>query len=404
MASERQKISSTKDLLRDRNMLIVFAVTLSATMGVSIISPALPKLAGVFDVGRGDAIILITAFTLPAMIVAPFYGILADRIGRKRILVLSLTLFGVAGAACGFARAFWLLIVLRFFQGLGGSGLFTLNNTIIGDLYSGRKRLHAMGLNASLISVSMALYPAIGGVIAGIHWSVPFFAPVLAVIVAMLVLFTLENPEPTESVTIRGYLKNALADMSRWSIIRLFILNFVSFVLLFGPIIAFVPMWMDLEYGSTASVIGFIVSAASFSAAVVSAQLNWIEKYLQTGSMLMIAFFIYTLALYVIPSIPSPSLMLIPAILFGVAQGLNVPTVQSLVAGAAPFRLRGAYMAINSTLILTGVTTGPLLGSLAYKTVGVKSLYYIAGAGALAMAIILAIRGSQLNEDISTEE
>ena len=65
---------------------------------------------------------LIVAFTLPGALFTPVMGVLGDRVGRKKVLVPSLVLFGLAGAACGLARDFETLVALRFLQGAGSSG------------------------------------------------------------------------------------------------------------------------------------------------------------------------------------------------------------------------------------------------------------------------------------------
>ncbi|MFC2059063.1 MFS transporter, partial [Chloroflexota bacterium] len=134
---------------RDRNLQVVFGVTLMAVLGVSSITPAFPKIMRELDITGGQVGLLITFFTLPGVFLAPFLGVLADRFGRKRILVPSLFLFAIAGTACAFARDFNVLLVLRVFQGIGGAALGSLNTTIIGDLYSREQRPHAMGVNAT---------------------------------------------------------------------------------------------------------------------------------------------------------------------------------------------------------------------------------------------------------------
>jgi len=137
-------------LYLDPNLHVVFAVTLMAIMGVANITPAFPRIARELGVTPAQVAYLITYFTVPGVFLAPVLGVLADRIGRKRILAPSLFLFGLAGTACGFVRDFDLLLGLRFIQGVGAAALGALNVTIIGDLYSGRERTAAMGYNSSV--------------------------------------------------------------------------------------------------------------------------------------------------------------------------------------------------------------------------------------------------------------
>jgi MFS family permease len=72
--------------------------------------------------------------------------VLADRVGRKKIFVPSLVLFGIAGTDCAFARDFNLLLWFLFLQGIGAASLHSLTIALISDLYSGTRRTTAIGL------------------------------------------------------------------------------------------------------------------------------------------------------------------------------------------------------------------------------------------------------------------
>ena len=98
-------MSETK-VYRDRNIQIIFGVTLMAVMGVSSIAPVFPRLVQELGVTTGQIGLLITFFTLPGIFLAPVLGLLADRFGRKRVLGPSLFLFALAGAACAFTNDF----------------------------------------------------------------------------------------------------------------------------------------------------------------------------------------------------------------------------------------------------------------------------------------------------------
>lgn len=87
-------------LLRNRNLRVIFTVTLMVVMSVSSITPAFPKISREFAISETQVGLLITFFTLPGVFLTPFLGVLADRWGRKKILVPSLFLFALAGASC----------------------------------------------------------------------------------------------------------------------------------------------------------------------------------------------------------------------------------------------------------------------------------------------------------------
>lgn len=114
---------------QDKNLLIIFAVSLIAVLGVGSLTPAFPKLAQALHVQRQNIGLLVTVFTFPAFALGPLIGVLADRFGRKKVIVPSLFLLGIAGCACAFARDFNLLLLLRFLQGIGAASLLSLTAT-----------------------------------------------------------------------------------------------------------------------------------------------------------------------------------------------------------------------------------------------------------------------------------
>ena len=199
---------NTGPLLKNPNLHIIFLITLMAVMGVASITPAFPMIIRELQITPREIGLLITAFTIPGIFLTPFLGILADRYGRKTILVPMLIVFGVFGFLCTFTKNFEILILLRVLQGIGGSALGSINITLIGDIFSGDRRATAMGYNSSVLSIGTAAYPAIGGAIALAGWNYPFVLPILALPVALLVVYRLKNPEPGPPQSMKEYLQN----------------------------------------------------------------------------------------------------------------------------------------------------------------------------------------------------
>ncbi len=223
-----------KSVFWNKNLLIVFGVTLMAVLGVSSISPIFPVLIEEFGISESQVGLLITFFTLPGVILTPIFGILADRYGRKKILIPSLLLFGIAGFLCGFSKNFSILLFLRFFQGMGAASLGALNVTIIGDLFYGEDRVKAMGYNASVLNIGTAVYPSIGGALSLLGWNFPFFLPVLAIPIGLLALFLLEDKSVRNNESIKDYFFNLIRSVRNAKIILLFIGGLSTFIILYG--------------------------------------------------------------------------------------------------------------------------------------------------------------------------
>lgn len=110
----------TQGLLRqDTNLLIILGVALMAVLRADSLTPAFPGIIRAFGVSAQQTALLITVFALPSVVISPIMGMLADRWGRKNILVPALLLFGLAGGACALARNFNVLLGLHLLQGMG---------------------------------------------------------------------------------------------------------------------------------------------------------------------------------------------------------------------------------------------------------------------------------------------
>jgi ACDE family multidrug resistance protein len=374
-------------LYRDRNLQIIFGITLMAVMGVASISPAFPVIIAEFRLLPQDIGWLITVFTLPGVVLTPLLGVLADRCGRKAILIPSLMLFGTAGVGCALAATYNQLLVLRFFQGVGAAAIGSLNVTLIGDLFSGKQRGAAMGYNASVLSIGTAGYPLIGGLLAVLGWNFPFLLPLLAIPVALLVVFVLKNPEPKNHQTLLGYFRKVRQAVNL-KVFGLYLASCVTFIILYGSYLTYYPLLIEKNFYGGPMEIGLIVSLMSLSTAFASAQLGKLVQHFSESVLIRISFLFYAVSLVMMTWIPNIWLQIIPALLYGSAHGINFPSIQTILAGMAPLEQRAAFMSLNGMVLRLGQTLGPLLIGFFYNLGGMEASFYAGAALALGMAVL----------------
>jgi ACDE family multidrug resistance protein len=389
VATETKRDEGVSRVYKDRNLHVLWGVTLMAVLGTSSITPAFPTIVRELGVSSGQVGLLITVFTLPGIVMTPLLGVLSDRYGRKKILVPALLLFGIAGGACAFARDFNVLLALRFFQGMGAAALGTLNVTVIGDIYDGRERSSALGYNSSVLSAGTASYPAIGGLLATFGWFYPFALPLAAIPIAIVVLFSLHNPEPRNDDRLRDYFGSVWENLHDREVFGLIGASLLTFIVLFGPQISYLPILMNARFDAPSYVIGAVLSSASVTTALTSTQLGRLTRRFSEKGLLKVAFVLYAIALIVVAFTPSLPLLVLPAVLFGVAQGINLPNVFSLLNAHAPTENRGAFMATNGMSLRAGQTIGPLFMASAAGTLGLTGAYLTAAG--LAFLLVLAL-------------
>ncbi len=384
-------VSEDSPVYRDPNLRIIFAITLISVMGVATIAPVFPVIARELGIPIESVGLLITVFTLPGIVLTPLMGIVADRYGRKKVLVPSLLLYAVAGGACAFARDFQLLLILRFLQGVGGASIGSINVTLIGDLFQGRRRTAAMGYNASVLSIGTASYPSIGGALALLGWFVPFILPLAAIPVAVGVFFLLDPVKLEAPGRLSDYLGRVWREMMRAEVLGLFLISLVTFILIFGPYLVFLPVILNTRFDATPLIIGLIMSCGSISTAVTSARLEPLVRRFSEKQLIRAAFFFYAVAFLAMPLLPTIWLFPLPVMLFGFAQGINYPGVLTLLAGLAPTRNRAAFMSANGMVLRAGQTLGPVVTAGAFLWGGIESVFQLSAALSLALFLVIPL-------------
>ncbi len=374
-------------LLRDRRLWTIFSVTIMAIMGVSSVMSTLPLLSRglgfpIEDVGK-----VITFFTLPGLIFTPVAGMLADRYGRKRVLIPALLLFCAGGLACGFATNLNMLLAFRAVQGLGAAPLGALQATLVADLYTGRERGTVMGLNSSMLSLGTAILPAFGGLVAIWGWDKPFLLPLFALPVAWACL-RLPLPGAQPAGGMGSYLRSTLSIMTRRSTLLLFLLPFLSFCLFYGPMVTFFPVLTDSRFSAPAHHIGLMFASASAGAALAAIFTGRLAARFGSKSLVLIAPIFYALGLAGVPLMPGFLWLIAPVFCFGVGQGLMMPNISLLLTHIAPPEQRAVVMSLFGWMLRAGQTISPLMATAIFTRQGLDAIFH---AGALLTILQFAL-------------
>lgn len=347
--------------MMDRNLVRIFGITLIGIIGVSILSPAFPEIKTGLGISDFEVAMLVTAFTLPGVFLAPIMGILADRIGRKKVVVPCLFLFGISGSACAFAD-YKLMLILRFLQGIGGSALTSLAVTLIGDLYKGLERAKMLGYNAGVLSLGLAVYPFLGGILADVNWRLPFLMFSLAIPVGILAL-GIDYPSISRKQSLKRYIAESLALLKSRKVLVGFLSGCAVFVVTYGAITIYLSFLLEERFGFDPSVRGLIIAFTFVFVAVVASNLRFfIERFGGTNTVVM-GFVGYALSLLIIPFAPNVAVILLAMMLFGFGHGTVLPALQNLVVSIAPTEKRAVVTATYSSMVRIGQTIGPIFAS-----------------------------------------
>lgn len=176
IAKPEQLVTDRREAPPVRWALISLSLSmLLSSLGTSIANVGLPTLAHAFDASFQQVQWVVLAYLLAITTLIVSVGRLGDVIGRRRLMLVGITLFTLASTLCGIAPTLWLLIAARVLQGLGAAVMMVLTMAMVGETVPKEKTGSAMGLLGSMSAIGTALGPTLGGfLIAGFGWPAMF--------------------------------------------------------------------------------------------------------------------------------------------------------------------------------------------------------------------------------------
>ncbi|MFC4618082.1 MFS transporter [Camelliibacillus cellulosilyticus] len=171
----------------------IVTVLLGVFMGAldsGIVSPALSVLNRDLSIDFQSVVWVVTLYTLVYAVSMPLIGKLADRYGRRMIFIIGILIFGVGSLICGLSHQFWLLLVGRAVQAVGGGGIMPIANAMIAQTVPKEKRGMALGLVGSMFGIATIIGPTVGSfLIDQISWRSIFFVNIpISIIIWFLAL------------------------------------------------------------------------------------------------------------------------------------------------------------------------------------------------------------------------
>jgi MFS family permease len=170
----------------------------------------------------------------------------------------------------------------------------------------------------------------------------------------------------------------------------LFFSTVVTFILLMGSLVSFMPLLMGDAFQASTLTIGIILASMSATITIASLQLGRLARKFSESTLIIASFVFYAIALAIIPFIHSLWLLLIPTLIFGIGLGIGFPSIQTVLAELTPKEYLAAAMSLNGTFLGVGQTVGPMLMGFAFGSWGMSGVFY--SGASLAITTILVFR------------
>jgi DHA2 family multidrug resistance protein len=184
-----------------RHRILIFAgVVLGAnlqTLDTTMATVALPRIQGALSATQDEIAWVLAAYLIAVAVVMPLIGTLTDRLGRKRLFLISVVGFCIASVFTGSAESLQEIVFYRFLQGIFASSFTPISQSFVFDAYPPEQRGKAMGWWTLGVMAGIVLGPALGGYLAEFHsWRWAFYLNVPVGILAFAIIYIFGPTRP----------------------------------------------------------------------------------------------------------------------------------------------------------------------------------------------------------------
>ncbi|HYM50312.1 MAG TPA: MFS transporter [Candidatus Limnocylindrales bacterium] len=331
---------------------------------------------------------LVASTAVSLAIFSPVWGALADRRGRKLMVLRAMIAGGFVLAAMGFVQNVFELLGLRILQG-AVTGTVAASTALVSTIVPKDRLAYSMGLLQTSIYLGISGGPVVGGVIAeavGIRGTFIVAGILLASAGLAIWLFVHEHYLPLTTQRRPGFLQSMRAGLQSQTLMPLLVVVMLiqlSSAIVFPILPLFVAnisgpqdpvkLYSGLAFGAT----------AVFSALAAVSYSRVVER---SGYRRLLVFAAFAAAAFFLPQafVRTPGQLLLLRAGLGLFFGVLIPATNAMVGLGTPGNLRGSAYGLTSSATAMGNAIGPLIGSVLAATLGLRAIF-IATAGVLAL-------------------
>ena len=337
-----------------------------------------------YDIGMSTVGILFAIFSVTGMAGSAIGGALADRMGRKTVIIASLLLSSLSALGMGFAPTLAIFVGVVVVVGTLGSIGGPAHEAVVADLLPPEKRAEGYGIIRVIFNTAVIIAPPIAGLLITRSYLTLFIVDAtISIIAAGIVLFALPETRPAAHPDAKPEtVKQTFAGYGR--------------VFKDTPFLAFVgvSVMMTLVYMNMNSTLGVFLRdfrgapeiqygwLLSINATIVVLFQFWttrkLEKF-QPLHMMAVGAFLYAIGFALYGFVSGFVLFLAAMIIITIGEMVVTPFQQSLVASFAPENMRGRYMAVSGLTWSIAFTVGPYFAGLILDSANPNTLWYVSG-------------------------
>lgn len=369
----------------------VLAAAPLTIMAAAIIAPSLPAMREVFSGTPGSDLLVrltLTVTSLAIAISAPLSGIVADRAGRRPLLLAGLGLYAISGTAGFFVNDLHLLLITRAGLGFAVGGIMTAVSTLITDWFSGERRASFLALQQAFASLGGVVFLPMAGFLATVGWQAPFWIYSVSAVVAIFAITSLREPVRS-SPAVSGSERTRLPAR----VIGVYVLALVV-TLVFYMAPTQLPFLLE-GFGSGPAVVGAVVAGSTLTSVAGALAFPRLRERLSPTAITTASVALMGAGWLVIGTAGTVAQVVAGLLVGGFGVGFVVPNLNLRLAEFAHPAQRGRVLSGLVAGIFLGQFLSPLVVQPLVQGVGIAGAFtwtgVALGAGA-ALAALLSNR------------
>ena len=381
-----------------RNLLISWIGCFFTGASFSLVMPFIPLYIEELGAPASQVPLLsglaISITALAAAIVAPIWGNLADRKGRRLMMIRAAAGMTVTMGALAFVPNVYWLLVMRFFTGVL-SGYIPNATALIAYQAPREKSGWAIGTLATGAIAGNLIGPLMGGILAELLGMKNVFiitGMILFITLLLTIFLVKETFEPVEKKNLMST-KEILGQSTRRSV--LFGLFFTSLILQLGmtsisPILTLYIRELSTDTGSVLFLSGLIVSVAGVSAVISSPYLGRLGDRIGNHKILLLGLVFSFCCFIPMGLVTAPWQLGVLRFLLGFSTGALMPSVNTLISKITPPEGVSRIFGYNQLFNNFGQVLGPLVGSAVAQAYSYSAVFFVT-AGFVLLNILLSL-------------
>ncbi len=392
-------------LFKYKNFLELCFAVLVSMIGFGLIIPLLPiygREMGASGIYLG---LLTSLFGVTRSIISIPGGILADKFGRKKLIMTGLFTYTVVMFLFGMSTNLYHLLILRACQGAASGIVWPVAATMVADIVHPRDRGKAMGFFTMMWDGGIMAGPVLGGVLsAAFSIAVPFFVcSGLSLLSALIVLRRVKESHSSREKKKDNPQNNIPIDIV--SLIGVCITGFtVSFAQ--GLVQPILPLFGSEVIGLNEAAIGLVFGAMGVARFMVKPLSGSVGDTTGRKKVILVGLLLNGIFTTIISFARSLWTILVPSIVRAFGLGMTMPSMNAVVTSLTTREKRGKVMGIFSTAQNAGLVVGPLLGGFTFDAFSPQTPFILCGIVAFVAAgfLVVTVKEPDNVEDELTEE